>query len=904
MYGFLHASAVPMAVNQNKELNADTSYGLPFKIIGIEKEVKRMASSSNVELLYRHPNVVLYIEDNTEQSDATTTDSDTGLYGIQVGAFESGRDGVVLRYSNTAQMLEELGSPDYEKYGQAGYNAYNALESKSCGVYILRVSDNEAKYASKVMMARFKVRTPKKFDEEVIDHVDTSAEMVADKNLFTDMGSSALGSFSFYGEVPTGITGDNEIDGMFGHITPEWLNDHTNLPKFTFAVIRFSVPDDVTVGENIKITQISKALKNFYADFNEDPTNIVANGNTATKTKTYSADGLLQGTNQFDLVFIVQENDSVSISIEWGDDAHSVSDYTFSSANVTFTDVIASVSEGDAADEEPVEEEITGLEIQYYGLTLEAQTEEELLAKFSALYNEDIDEDGYYNMPFGLFYAKGKGSYGNDLRIRITDATDVELAYNFHRYMITVMQNTKTGLKNKEYIRGSINENAWDDTSLSNNEPAYLQDLINDMEIGSQKISAQFVQPTLELMLELYNTEIADGDAVEELTLDTFDPLFGLSMTTEAIPTIIRTSFNGDTTKYEDINPESLTGFALESGSDGKMTYKKRMTTEEKAAYDSAYETALLRAFQDVTYENEDGSIVTLPMYDKLLKSRYSTPADFIFDANFSDVVKVAMAEFSNKREYDCMCYLDSGLNTTISGCAAWLRGMKNVYGFNVVKDIGCYKYRDPFTRKVIPCTMTHFISKALPAHLMIPGIDKAFARSYATLKSGTDFIAGSFYPMIDPDDHETKKIFDTYSANCYEALNRNTIQRASAITTCKNTKVDRSDEFNEYILNRAVRIAYEIMNSNIYNVIDEESVLAYAEHAKKQIEYKLNGLVRNVSIDMTSDKVDKKKSILRLVMHIEFNTVCKYGVINVILDPRGTADAAEEEELLGGAIA
>lgn len=866
-----------------------------------------MASSSNVEILYRHPHVMLYLEDNTEQLEATSTDSDTGLYGIQVGAFEGGRDGVVLRYSNTAQMLEELGSPDYEKYGQAGYNAYNALESKSCGMYILRVADNEARIACKALMVRFKVRTPKKFDEEVIDHVDTSAEMVADKNLFTDMGSSAMGSFVFYGEVPTGITGDNEIDSIFGHMTPQWLNEHTDLPKFTFADIRFSVPDGVTPGENIKITQISKALKNFYADFNEDPTNIVANGNTATKAKQYASADLLQGTNQFDLAFIVQEDDTVSLSIEWGDEAHTVSDYTFSSANVTFKEAISMVAEGDvtgAEGEEPAEEELTGLEVQFYGLTLQATTIDELLTKFSALYNETIDEDGYYNMPFALFYAKGKGSYGNNLRVRITDATDVELAYTFHRYMITVMQLTKTGLKNKEYIRGSINESAWDDTGYNNNEPAYLEDLANDIEIGSQKININIVPNTIELMLDLYNTEIADGEAIEELTMDNFDPIFGLDMVGEAIPTIIRTSFNGDTTKYEDINPESITGFALESGTDGKMTYKKRMTVEEKAAYDAAYEKALLRAFGDVTYENEDGSVTTLPMFDKMLKSRYSTPADFIFDANFSDVVKAKMAEFSNQREYDCMCYLDSSLNSTVSECAAWLRGMKDVYGFNVIKDIGCYKVRDSFTRKVIPVTMTHFISKALPAHLVIPGIDKAFARSYATLKAGTDFIAGSFYPMIDPDDHETKKLFDMYSANCYEALNRTTIQRASAITTCKNTKVDRSDEFNEYILNRAVRIAYEIMNSNIYNIIDEESVLAYSEHAKKQIEFKLAGLVRNVKIEMTSDSVDKKKSILRLVLHIEFNTVCKYGVINVILDPRGTADAEEAALLEGGSIA
>lgn len=864
-----------------------------------------MASSSNVTLLYRHPHIVMTLEDNTEQQEETVVANDTGLYGIQVGAFEGGRDGVVLRYTNTAQMLEELGSPDYEKYGQAGYNAYNALDSKSCGMYILRALDNKAQYASRVLMTRFKVRSPKKFDDEVIDHVDTSAELVADKNLFSDLGSSSLGSFAFYGEnVPTGLTGDTEVDGMFGHITPEWLNDHPDLPKFTFACVRFYVPEGITAGEKIKITQISKGLKNFYADFNEDAANIVANANTATKTKEYDSTALLQGANQFDLVFIVQEDDMISISIEWGDDAHTVADYTFSSANVTFTDAIAELAD-ESTDAPTEEEDVTGLEIQYYATTIAANTEADLLARFSALYNEEVDEDGYYNMPFALFYAMGRGAYGNNLRVKFSNNNDIELAYPFYRYMLTVMQLTKTGLKEKEYIRGSLSEEAWDDTGYSDGTPAYLQDLVNDIEYGSQKINVQFVQPTLEVMLDLYNDEIADGENIPKLNKDVFDPIFGLDMTGESIPTIIRTTFNGDTTKYDAVNPEAIDGFALESGSDGDMTYKPRMTTEERAVYDAAYERALLRAFGDIEVVNEDGTKTTLPMYDKLLKSRYSTPADFIFDANFPDTVKAAMAEFSNKREYDCMCYLDSGLNMTVSECVSWLRGMKNITGYNVVKDVGCYKYRDSkFTRKVIPCTMTHFISKALPKHLTIPGIDTAFARSHAKLTAGTDFIAGSFFPMIDPDDHDTKKMIDSFSANCYEALNRTTIQRATAITTCKNGKVDRADEFNEFILNRAVKLAYDIMNSNIYNMLDADSIQAYSEHAEKQISFKLANLVRNVKITMDSDKVDRRKSILRLKMHIEFKTVCKYGVINIILDPRGTADAAEEEELLGGSIA
>ena len=632
----------------------------------------------------------------------------------------------------------------------------------------MRVLSDDAMYANKVLMARFKIRNPKKPAEEEIDHVDTSAELVAGKNLFSDMGSSALGSFVFYGKVPTGITGDTELDGLFSHITPDWLAANPTLPKFTFALVRFTVPDSVTsVGSDIKITQISKALKNFYTDAGNLDPSIVANGNTATKTKSYPATDLLGNTTQFDLGFIVQEDDTVSISIEWNDTDNTVSDYTFNSANVEFVDPTTTAPED--ADSEPVEEEKPSLEIQYYATTIAGMTnEQDLLLQFSSLVNDTVDEDGYYNMPLMLFYAMGRGLYGNNLRIRIADATDVDLAYNFHRYLITVMQLTKkTGLKNKEYIRGSINEAAWDNTGYSDGSPAYLQDLINDVEYGSQKINVQIVPKTLELMLDLYNEELADGENVPFEDLNTFDPIFGMTMASKQNEFITRTTFNGDTDKYEPINPEAVDGFALESGSDGSMTYKRRMTVAERADYDAAYEKALLRAFGDVYITNEDGSMTTLPMYDKLLKSRYSTPADFMFDANFPDTVKERMAQFSNDREYDCMCYLDSGLNTTVTECVNWLKSTKEINGYNVIKDIGCYKYRDAkFTRKIVPCTMTHFIAKALPAHLTTPGIQAAFARGFAKLKAGTDFIPGSFYPIIDPDDHETKKVIDRHITN------------------------------------------------------------------------------------------------------------------------------------------
>lgn len=853
-------------------------------------------ASSNVQLLYEHPHITLYLEDNTIQNEESTVESDSGLYGIQVGAFPSGRDGVLLRYTNTNQYISELGECNHEVYGQAGYNAYRALDSKACGMYIMRVMAKDAPIANRVIMAKFRAVDPNAAEPEVpIDHVDNSVSLVDGRNPFSDMGSSTAGSFSLYGKVVSGMTGDAEIDALFGHITPEWLNEHDGLPKFSAATVRISVPNGVTPGANIKITQTSKALKNFYSDFGEDPTNIVASGQTATKTKTYPSDVLVpSGSINFDLSVLAQENDTISITVEWNDVDSTVTDFTINTANVEFVDAAdtAAEVEGDPADEEPKEPQIPTLEISYYGISFPNMlTVDELKMKFASIYNENMDEDGYYHMPVQMFYALGRGEYGNSLRVKWGDAMSYDGDTTpFRRYCLTVMELTRNGLKEREYIRGSINETAWDATADSDGLCAYLKDLANDVEYGSQKVGVELVQQTFEKMLDLYNTTVK-AETDEELTMDTFDPIFGLDMNGEAMANIVISSYEGDL--GQPINLEAIDGFVLENGGDGSMTYHPRMSAEEKAAYDAAYERVLLRAFSDEEgVDKYNKPCIIDPILDKSIRSRYTTPADFMFDANFPNTVKVKMAELAKLREYDCMTYLDSGMCQTATECISWLKSMKDCYGYNVVKDLGCYKYRDAkFTRKVVPMTITHWLAGALPYHLSVYGIGEAFARKRARLKAGVDYIAGSFFPVIDPDDHPVKKEIYKYRGNCYESVDRNSVQRSSAITTCQE-KSDRLEEFNEYIVHRAVRLAYDIMNSNIYNTITDEKLLAYTEHAERQISYNLAGLVTKVTIKLESEPADRKKSILRLVMRLEFATVAKYGAVDIYLDPRGTEAA------------
>lgn len=256
-------------------------------------------------------------------------------------------------------------------------------------------------------------------------------------------------------------------------------------------------------------------------------------------------------------------------------------------------------------------------------------------------------------------------------------------------------------------------------------------------------------------------------------------------------------------------------------------------------------------------------------------------------DANFPEEVKREMASFAAKREYDAMTYIDSGTMTSSSEIINFLTGLKSITAYNLVKECGTYNFRDvEYTGKIIPMSITHWLSKALPKHISIESYSTPFAREDARLQSGTDFVAGTFFPQINPDDNEVKKQIFKLGANCYETISNGVVQRSTGITTC-TTNSDRKLEFNEYILHRAVKIAYDILNSKLYKIGEEADRLQYQTHAEKEISYQLAAYLRSVTVEFVMSKKDEQRSIMRLRMRLVFRTVITRGILEIYLDPR-----------------
>lgn len=725
---------------------------------------------------YDHPYITIQIFDNTEFVEENETTERKPFNGMQVGFFAGGRDNQLLYMLNSTQNLREFGDPNFKLYGQAGYNVDAALATKNCGMYVMNLKPETAKFANIVIMIRFKSEDvpeettgePGTGEPETVSYASGAAFFSADTA--TTLAEPTTGS----GGIEQGEIGEGEV---------EW-------------------PDE-----------------------GDDPTPPTTGGETG--------------------------GDSGEGGGDTGDT-------------------------GDTKPEEPVKK-AQRLTYSFYAKYIEgAKTEQELVAAANNLMTVDPDENGFYNMPFMVIYTLGRGEFGNSIHINFANATEYitpdfffvqgEPAPVRHIYTMTVMEPSKEGLSRRESSTGTFDVDGFISDGTENGVSLYIQDVINDVETGSQRVKSIVYDETMDAICALYNQMVEPGAAETPYTLDL--------LTNYKLDGSLNTNLNLDTTGSDYLNLFSLDGFTLKGGEDGW----EGMTPEE---IQTAKRELLIKAYA--------GDI------DPYIKSRFSAPCDFNLDACYPVPVKRQMAALANNRKYDLMTYLDMGIAITQNALLNIAKTMRTIYGFNVIKEGNVYSFRDTkYTGKQCQVTMTHWLAKAIPNHHATEDTiyGATLARETAVLRAKNDYLRGSFLPVIEPDEDDYKETLYKLRVNIYETLTYNSVQRSTAITSCQ-TKSDRLLEMNEYILQKAVHICYDIMSSKLYKFGEEEDRSEYEQSANDILKFELKKYVRAVSVEFEMTPQDEKKSLLRLKLHMTFKTVIQKGEIDIYLDPRVTDDTS-----------
>lgn len=510
--------------------------------------------------------------------------------------------------------------------------------------------------------------------------------------------------------------------------------------------------------------------------------------------------------------------------------------------------------------------------------------------------------DRVLKFPIIAVRAKGRGAYGNTLRIRFTSDTLSDQDNQYKNYIAEVLD-SDTGLSKKESMSGSLYQDA-----VISKQSIFFDDVVNDPTNGSAKLEITILSDNLEAIHNLYKGQIQPNEDIEPLT--TFDFLNGYTKEGKAIDhyevvagsisldradgLVLATgndgSFSGviptpENTVADLVELYALSADTTEVGSIAYVTgtdeyYELMDATQIGSADGWMLKNYDRQAAIDAEYIKAFGGT---DGYDKAIRSKRRTPAELILDANYSEPVKRAMVECALKR-YDARCVLDCGILSTATQVIHFLDEIANIDDFIISKETQNYIIRDPFNGKRINVTSTYYIAENLPTHIMTFGSQTPFVGQGYALLSG--HVRNSIKPMIDADDLETKEEIYTRRANYFECIAEDTFVRG-AQGTSQTVWSDLSEENNVTVLLEMKRMLEDFVSSKLYNFAEAEDRKSFTDSADRMfMDYK-STKVRDYNVYFDMNAFEEERSILHCYLSVTFRTLAKRGIIEIDINKR-----------------
>lgn len=495
------------------------------------------------------------------------------------------------------------------------------------------------------------------------------------------------------------------------------------------------------------------------------------------------------------------------------------------------------------------DEDTHTMKIKHCVESISASKPEELVAKMNQMLATAESTSVY---PLMAFYCKGRGNYGNTLRVRLSSDITSDKQNEYKNFAIEVLD-AKSGLTLKEtFARLSLDEDV-----IVSNSPMFMEDIINDDDTGSAKIGVKVCTDSIQELLELHNISF---DTQIESSI--FDPLFGKDKTNKAVPTItILSSEDPALTGNTYVNLTEIEGLALNNGTDGDFAAGvARRQDNIDAAFVKAFEGEL----------------------DRTILSKRRTPAEIILDAGYSDDVKSALIGLFNKRE-DAFGVIDGGLLSTSTELVNWATEMNAKGGRIFSKEAQHYQMRDPITGKKIKVTTTYFLATKLPTHFKQVGRHIPFTgEEYAKLSG---HIKNTLLPVVDADDTDLKEILVDNRVNYYEAIGENNFIRGVQHTS-QPIWSDLSEEHNMHVLLKMKREIENMVASLSFNFSESEDRRLFTESADRLLS-QYRSMCSSASVRFDATAFEEQRSIIHCYLEVVFKSIIKTGIIEIDINPR-----------------
>lgn len=501
---------------------------------------------------------------------------------------------------------------------------------------------------------------------------------------------------------------------------------------------------------------------------------------------------------------------------------------------------------------------------------------------------DGMQAEGKY--PVIAFASKGRGVYGNDFAIRITNDTYGDNAINgngYKNYIVELISN-ENGVSVLESFRGTLLQD-----SVVDNKTLFIEDVVNDPENGSHNIIVYVPTDSVDAVYNTYvtNTETVSGslaiEPIEPIDQTEFDYFFGRikgsSASTDLVDYYaIGSSIEVDGVSVAAVNFGTTTGVNFIGGTDG---------TSDAASYENEYKKAFfagtdseyLKTFNDILAEGEGRRYIGL-------NSKRRTPVQVILDANYPISVKKSLVTLVAKRG-DCKLYLDCGICDTITALnsvnssISETSGIYNFGEYFFLERFGqCYRTKDIFTGKVIRVTPTYGLASMIPTHYITNGNQVPLVgERYALLPN---VIPGSVTPNIDADDLDTKESLYLKHINTIDTLSDSQYIIATQVTS-QSKVTDLSEGNNVAVLLEMKRRLENLVLSKIYEFSDAEDRTKFTNDADEIFNSYRNSKVRNFTVRFDMNEFEAERNILHCYLEVIFRQISTRGIIEIDINKR-----------------
>lgn len=603
--------------------------------------------------------------------------------------------------------------------------------------------------------------------------------------------------------------------------------------------------------------------------------------------------------------------------------------------NATYANNLISIGyKADASDAYPDEPSKRKFRIKFIQKHVEdLKTAAEYMAAFEGLSTSDAE--GYTVAPFMAIRSAGRGKYGNNYTVKMSQDVNYEREFGIKMYDFDILSIEGGLTKNASYVGSCTSSTKYENATLINDiledtetglapvevyveeenveaiYAAYIafckeqHDLLEteyDEKLASYKIPDGMLEGTVEVteefadkVAELHNIDaMIDATEASELPdLDEFDPIFGLKVaSTSMLPFI----YFVQSSEYADVDAEdydandytstlaadmpvfgSTKGVVLDGGTEGDFDPSTPKETKDAAitkCYCSAY----------------DGTL------DRRILTARRIPANALWDANYPFAVKETMANLALLRN-DAICYLDTGIDydAYTSEVVHHLINKYSIFDSKLIsKNLQHYTTKESTTGKRVKVSITYFLAPQYSYNVGENGIHIPFVKANAQLSG---HVKDSLCPTIEDYESELKETLYTNRFNYFETLDENVFQRATQ-STSQMAETDLMEESNTTILYTIKRMIEKDIQQNLYNFADQSIRSSFASYEKAVFSGWVGDKILALDIEFKSNQWESEHSILHCYLAITFRGLEKRAIVEIDINKRTyTATNTEEEE-------